>query len=56
MSATMAKQGGQVQLGQSDMRLAFNMTKMVTSGFSRATIEQIQSLIRKSRAKVREAM
>jgi hypothetical protein len=28
MSATMARQGGRVQLEQSDMRLALNMAKM----------------------------
>jgi len=39
MSATMARQGGLVQLEQSDMRLALNMAKMAKCGFSRAAIE-----------------
>jgi hypothetical protein len=54
MSATMARQAGRVQLEQSDMRLALNMAKMAKGGFSRATIEETQQLIRKPRAKVRE--
>jgi hypothetical protein len=33
MSATMARQGGRVQLEQSDMRLALNMAKMAKEGF-----------------------
>jgi len=32
MSATMARQGGQVQQEQSDMRLALNMDKMAKGG------------------------
>jgi len=36
MSATMARQGSQVQLEQSDMGLALNMAKMATGGFSHA--------------------
>jgi len=39
MSATMSRQGGWVQLEQSDMRLALNMAKMATGGFVHATIE-----------------
>ena len=39
MSATMARQGGRVQLEQSDMCLALNMTKMAKEGFLRAAIE-----------------
>jgi hypothetical protein len=35
MSATMARQGGRVQLEQSDMRLALIMAKMAKEGFSR---------------------
>ena len=54
MSATMARQGGRVQLEQSDMRLALNMAKMAKSGFSRAAIEETQQLIKKPRAEVRE--
>jgi len=42
MSATMARQGGWVQLEQSDMRLALNMAKMAKGGFSRTAIEETQ--------------
>jgi hypothetical protein len=42
MPATMARQGGQVQLKQSDMHLALNMAKMAKGGFSRAAIEETQ--------------
>jgi len=54
MSAIMARQGGRVQLEQSDMRLALNMSKMAKGGFSHATIEEMQQLIEKPRVKVRE--
>jgi len=54
MSATMVRQGGQVQLEQSDMQLALNMAKMAIEEFSRATIEEMQLLMKKPRAKVRE--
>ena len=54
MSATMARKGGRVQLEQSDMRLALNMAKMAKGGFSRATIEETQFLIKKPRVQVRE--
>jgi len=54
MSATMASQGGWVQLEQSDMRLALNMTKMVKGGFSRTAVEQMQHLIKKPRAEVQQ--
>jgi len=54
MSATMARQGGQVQLEQSDMRLALNMAQMAKEGFSRAAIEETKQLNKKLRAKVRE--
>jgi SPX domain protein involved in polyphosphate accumulation len=50
----MARQEGQVQLEQSDMHLGLNMAKMGKGGFSRATIEEIQQLIKKPRAEVRE--
>jgi hypothetical protein len=53
MSATMARQGGRVQLEQSDMRLALNMAKMTKGGISRAAIEETQQLIKKPRAEVR---
>jgi len=54
MSATMARQGGRVQLEQSDMRLALNMAKMAKGGFSCAAIEETQQLIKTPRAKVQE--
>ena len=54
MSATMARQGGRVQLEQSDMHLALNMAKMAKEGFSRAAIEETKYLIKKPRAEVRE--
>ena len=54
MSATMARQGGRVQLEQSDMRLALNMAKMAKGGFSRAAVEETQYLIKKPLAEVRE--
>jgi len=54
MPATMARQGGRVQLEQSAMRLALNMAKMAKGGFSRAAIEEPQQLIRKPRAEVWE--
>jgi len=54
MSATMARQGGQVQLEQSDMRLALNMAKMAKESFSRAAIEETKYLIKKPHAEVRE--
>ena len=54
MSATMARQGGRVQLKQSNLHLALNMAKMAKSGFSCAAIEETQYLIKKPRAEVRE--
>ena len=54
MSATIARQGGRVQLEQSDMRLALNMNKMAKGGFSRATMGETQFLIKQPRAEVRQ--
>jgi hypothetical protein len=54
MSATMARQGGCVQLEQSDMRLALNMAKLAKEGFSHAAIEETKYLINKPHAKVQE--
>ena len=54
MSATMARQGGRVQLEQSDMRLALNMAKMAKGGCSRAAIERTLQRIKMPRAEVRE--
>jgi hypothetical protein len=50
----MARQGGRVQLEQSDMRLALNMAKMAKKGFLRATIEETKYLIKKPCAEVQE--
>ena len=50
----MARQGGQVQLEQSNMRLALNKAKMAAEGFLRTAIEETQQLIKNPRAKVRE--
>jgi hypothetical protein len=47
----MARQGGRVQLEQSDIRLALKMAK---EKFSRAGIEKTQQLITKPRSEVRE--
>jgi len=54
MSATMARQGGRVQLEQSDMRLALNMAKMANDGFSRGAIEETKYLIKKPHSEVRQ--
>jgi hypothetical protein len=54
MSATMARQGGRVQLEQSDKRLALNIAKMAKGSFSCAAIEETQQRIIKPRADVRE--
>jgi hypothetical protein len=50
----MARQGGRVQLEQSDMRLALIMAKMAKGGFSHAAVEETQYLIKTPRAEVRE--
>jgi len=50
----MARQGGQVQLEQPDMRLALNMAKTAKAGFSHAAIEEKQQLITEPRGEVRE--
>jgi len=54
MSPTMARQGGQVQLEQSDMRLALNMAKMAKEEFSHTVIKETQKLIKTPVAQVRE--
>jgi len=54
MSATMVREGGRVQLEQSNMRLALNMAKMAKGGFLRAAIVETQQLIKKPRTEVRE--
>jgi hypothetical protein len=54
MAATLQRQGGTVQLEQSDMRLALNMAKIAKEGFSRAVIEETKYLNKKPRAEVSE--
>ena len=54
MSATMARQGGRVQLEQSDMGLALGMAIMAKGRFSSATIEEIHYLMKNPQAEVRE--
>ena len=54
MSATLARQGGRVQLEQSDMHLALNMATMATDVFSHTATEETQQVIKKLRAEVRE--
>jgi hypothetical protein len=50
----MPRQGGRVQLEQSDMRLALNMTKMAKGGISCAEKEETQHLIKKPHAEVQK--
>jgi hypothetical protein len=54
MSATIARQGGWVQLEQSNMHLALNMANMAKAGYSCTAIEETQHLSKKPRAIVRE--
>jgi len=54
MSATMARQGGWVQLEQSDMRIPLNMAQMAKGGFSLTAKVETQYLIKKPCTKVRE--
>jgi len=56
MSATMARQGGRVQLVQSDMFLALNMAKIAKEGLLRAAIGETKYLNKKPRAEVSEEM
>ena len=46
MSATVVRQGGQVQLEQSDMCLALNMAKMAKGGCWRVAEDETQYLIK----------
>jgi len=48
----MARQGGRVQLEQSDMRLALDVAKMAEEGFSRAAIEETKYVTKKPRGEV----
>jgi hypothetical protein len=52
MCATMARQGGRVQLKQYDMHLALNMANMAKGGLSHAAIEETQQLMTKPWAEV----
>jgi len=54
MSATMARQGGRVQLEQSDMHLTLNMAKIANRGFACAMIDKTQHLIKKPRTEVKD--
>jgi len=56
MSATMARQGGRVQLEQCKVRLAMNIAKMAKGGIHGAAIEDMQYLFKKPRAKLRDVM
>jgi hypothetical protein len=55
MSATMARQGGQVQLEQSNMHLPLNMGNIAKAVISCAARGKMQYLINKPRAKFTEA-
>jgi len=48
----MARQGGWVQLEQSDMCLPWNMAEIAKGGFSRAAIDETRFLIKKPLAEV----
>jgi len=52
----MGRQGGRVQLEQSDMRLALNASKMAKGGSSHTAMEETQILMKKPRAEVWEDM
>ena len=52
MSETMARQGGQVQLEQSDMSLTLNMAKIAKGGFSCSAIEETRYLIKRPHVEV----
>jgi len=54
MSPTMARQGGRVQLEQSDISLESNMATMAKESFSRAAVEEKDYPIKTPPAKVRE--
>jgi hypothetical protein len=50
----MVRQGGHVQLEQSDKRLALKMVKMAIAGFLHAAMMETQQLLKKPRTEVRE--
>jgi len=55
MSATMARQGGRVQLDHSHLHHALNIIKMAKGGFLCATIEKMKYRSTKHWADVRQA-
>jgi len=52
MSATMARQRGQMLLEQSDMHLLLNMATIAKGGFLHTAMEKTQYLIKKHHAEV----
>jgi hypothetical protein len=52
MSATMARQGGRVQLKQADMRIGPNMVHMAKHSILCSGIEETTHLIKKQRAEI----
>jgi len=54
MSPSMARQGGQVQLEQSNRRLALNMAKIAKGGCSHTAMKEMRQLRTKPLAEVRE--
>jgi len=52
MSATIARQGGRVQLEQSDVCLALYIARMAEWAFSQAAIEETQYLMKDPSAAV----
>jgi hypothetical protein len=52
MYSTMVRQGGRVQLEQSDMGLGLSLAKMAKGGFSRAAVEETQQVNKKPRTEV----
>jgi len=54
MFAAMARQGGRVQLEQSDRCLALNMVEMAKGRYLHPAIEEMQNLIKKPCAEVQE--
>jgi len=53
MSATIAREGGRVQLAQSDMHLPMNMAEIAVGGFLPTAIAEMQHLMKKPCARVR---
>jgi hypothetical protein len=53
-TATIARQGGRIELEQSDMRVALNMATMAKQRFSQATLEETKYLIKAPHTEVQE--